>query len=531
MTKNITNIQSESKNIYFIDLFCGAGGVSMGIKMARNKKGKRMAKIIACVNHDANAIKSHQANHPNVLHYTEDIRTLDLSDIVKQVELIRKNDPLAEIHLWASLECTNFSKAKGGLPRDADSRTLANHLFRYIEAIHPNHIWIENVREFMSWGPLDDKGKPVSRKQGRDYIRWVNKVCTYGYQFDSKLLCCADYGDYTIRTRYFAQFSKDEIKWPAKTHSRKPKNKGLFRSLKEWKPVREVLDLEDHGKSIFERKKPLVENSLKRIYAGLIKFVGEGNEDFLMSYYSGNPFSKVHTLDKPSPSLTTKPHEALVKPVFIAASYGGGIEQRVHDLNKPSPTVTAQQRLQTVLIQYNGGRAENNVHDVEKPSITLTTKDRLAITQFIPMQYGQGGNTASIDQPAWTITTTPKHALASAYLMNPQFSSKGSSLDDPCFTLIAKMDKRPPYLVNTETGQGQIIIYPDDNETMIKIKLFMAEYGIADIKIRMLNINELKRITGLPNDYILFGTKADQKKYIGNAVPTAVVKALIESYN
>lgn len=534
MTVISSDLKVAKRTAYFIDLFCGAGGVSTGISMAKRADGSRPAKVIACVNHDQKAILSHGANHPKVKHFTEDIRTLNIEPIIDLVERVRTTDPWAEIHLWASLECTNFSKAKGGLPRDGDSRTLANHLFRYVEGINPDHIWIENVREFMAWGPLNENGKPLSRKNGRDYIRWVNKMKAIGgYKYDWKLLCCADYGDYTSRTRFFAQFSRTTIKWPQRTHSKKPKNKGMFPALKPWKAVREVLDLEDHGKSIFDRKKPLVENTLKRIYAGLVKFVGNGEEDFLMQYYSGRPEGKVHSLDRSCPTVTTIPGETIVKPVFIAAAYGGATEQRVHDISNPSPTITVQQRLQAVLVQYNGGAEGNNIHSVDKPAITLTTKDRLGIVQFMPMQYGQDGNVASVDEPAWSVTTTPKHVLATSYLVNPQYQSKGRSINDPCFTLIARMDKMPPYLATTEDAEalGYILIYPDDSETMVKIKKFMAAYGIADIKMRMLNVGELKRITGLPTGYVLYGTKGEQKKFIGNAVPTYVVKAMIEAYN
>lgn len=106
--------------------------------------------------------------------------------------------------MWASLECTNFSKAKGGQPRDADSRTLAEHLFRYIEAITPDYIQIENVEEFMSWGEVDENGKPVSMDKGKSYTRWVRKVKSYGYRFDHRILNSADYGAYTSRKRFLA---------------------------------------------------------------------------------------------------------------------------------------------------------------------------------------------------------------------------------------------------------------------------------------------------------------------------------------
>ncbi len=122
------------KQLLYIDLFCGAGGTSTGVERA-TLKGKKCAEVIACVNHDKNAIASHAANHPHALHFTEDIRTLDLTQLVEHTNNKRAANPDALVVLWASLECTNFSKAKGGMPRDADSRTLAEHLFRYIEAL------------------------------------------------------------------------------------------------------------------------------------------------------------------------------------------------------------------------------------------------------------------------------------------------------------------------------------------------------------------------------------------------------------
>ena len=145
----------ENIKLLYIDLFCGAGGTSTGVEKA-TLFGNKCAKVIACVNHDANAIASHAANHPDAVHYTEDIRTLELSPMVQHLEKMKLKYPDAYVVLWASLECTNFSKAKGGMPRDADSRTLAEHLFRYIEAIEPDYIQIENVEEFMCWGDMDE---------------------------------------------------------------------------------------------------------------------------------------------------------------------------------------------------------------------------------------------------------------------------------------------------------------------------------------------------------------------------------------
>lgn len=222
--------------LLYIDLFCGAGGTSTGVEQAR-VRDEKCAKVIACVNHDANAIASHAANHPDALHFTEDIRTLELSPLAEHVSRMRARYPEAFVVLWASLECTNFSKAKGGQPRDTDSRTLAEHLFRYIEALTPDYIQIENVEEFMSWGDLDENGRPISKDAGRCYRQWVTKVCGYGYRFDHRILNAADYGAYTSRRRFFGQFAKGElpIVWPKQTHSKTGAAK-LSNSLQRWRP-------------------------------------------------------------------------------------------------------------------------------------------------------------------------------------------------------------------------------------------------------------------------------------------------------
>ena len=118
---------------------------------------------------------------------------------------------------------------------------------------------------------------------------------------------------------------------------------------------------------------------------------------------------------------------------------------------------------------------------------------------------------------------------AEQYLMNPQYQSDGGSIDNPCFTLIARMDKMPPYLISTEQGELAIAITKDDTLMTRKIKEFMAMYGIIDIKMRMLNIQELKRIMGFPEDYTLIGTQAEQKKFIGNAVEVNMSRVLCEA--
>ena len=507
--------------LLYIDLFCGAGGTTTGVEQAE-LNGQACAKVIACVNHDVNAIASHQANHPDTLHFTEDIRTLDLTELTIHLNRMRVKYPNALVVLWASLECTNFSKAKGGRPRDADSRTLAEHLFRYIEQLDPDYIQIENVEEFMSWGDMDEEGHPISRLKGRSYVRWCNRIMSYGYRYDWRLLNAADFGAYTSRKRFFGQFARTglPIAFPVPTYSKEGDN-GMFHIYKKWKPVREVLDMNDAGQSIFDRKKPLCEKTLKRIYAGLIKFVAGGKETFLVKYNSMNQTGKyaVPGIDEPC-------QKGLANVSFMSKAFSGDPYSKNQSIDIPAGTVTTKDHHFFVTAYYgNGGN-----HSVESPCPTLTTKDRLGLvsSRFLANEYSAGGQLSSIDAPCPAVLTTPKQKVVDCFLMNPQFNSAGGDINKPCFTLIARMDKMPPYLISTEKGLG-IRIFEKDSEMTCKIKEFMAMYGIIDIKMRMLNINELKRIMGFPDNYILVGTQAEQKKYIGNAVEVNMSRVLCES--
>lgn len=519
--------------LIYIDLFCGAGGTSTGVEHARHN-GEKCAKVVACVNHDANAIASHAANHPDAIHFTEDIRTLDIAPLAAHLDKCSKQYPEAKVVLWASLECTNFSKAKGGLPRDADSRTLAEHLFRYIEAIKPDYIQIENVEEFMAWGDLDENGKPVSRDRGSSYIQWANHIIDYGYHYDWRILNAADFGAYTSRKRFFGLFAKAglPIAFPVATHARNGDSSSLFRGhYKRWKAVRDVLDLDDEGESIFTRKKPLVEKTLERIYAGLIKFVAGGKEAFLVKWNSVNGKTGRYVapgIDEPCPTVATQNRLGMAKVHFLSKQFGGDPAGKNISVEEPAGAITCRDHHAFVSAYYGNGFNSS----IEDLSPTLTTTDRLGIvtTQFYQNEYGAGGQLSSLDQPNPAMMTIPKQKLVSVkqYLMNPQYASAGGSVETPCFTLIARMDKMPPYLISTDEGVA-IEVYESDSPMTAKIKEFMALYGIADIRMRMLRIGELKRIMGFPDDYVLIGTQAEQKKYIGNAVEVNMARVLCEA--
>lgn len=529
-----------SHKLLYIDLFCGAGGTSTGVERAL-LNGKKCAKVIACVNHDPNAIASHAANHPNALHFTEDIRTLDLLPLVNHVINERNKYRSSKVVLWASLECTNFSKAKGGQPRDADSRTLAEHLFRYIDALQPDYIYIENVEEFMCWGDLDENGKPISRDEGRLYLKWVSNVEKRGYKFDHRLLNAADYGARTSRTRFFGIFSRLDLPvvWPEPTHCKGGRAADMFHTaLKPWEPVRDVLELDNEGQSIFTRKKPLKERTLERIYAGLIKFVAGGKDAFIVKY---NSFSKngkyvAPGVDDPCPVVATQNSLGVAKVQFLSKQFSGEPESKNVSIDEPSGAITCKDHHALVgasfIADYNYA---DTARPIDAPAPTILTHDKLALvtSRFFANEYSGGGQLASIDNPSPAVTTVPKMKLVSVessqFLMNPSYRSKGGSIDAPSFTIVARMDKTPPYLITTKQGDMAVVIYKTDTDAMVRIKEFMAIYGIVDIKMRMLNVPELKRIMGFGTDYTLVGTQTEQKKFIGNAVECHMSQALCEA--
>ena len=404
----------------------------------------------------------------------------------------------------------------------------------------------------MCWGELDEHGKPVSKHKGTSYLRWVRNVCRYGYDFDWRILNAADFGAYTSRKRFFGQFALHglPIVFPLQTHAKETVSfgkekttEGVYRPnpdwselfpgyYKPWKAVRDVLDLQDDGTSIFGKKKPLCERTLERIYAGLVKFVAGGkkqHEAWILKYNSMNKnhYHVAPSIDEPCPTVTVQNRLGLVKCNFLSKQFGGSPEGKNIPVDGPAGAITTRDHHAFITAYYGNGFN----HSIEEPAPTITTSDRFGIVKsvFMANEYSGGGQISDLEAPCPAVLTTPKQKIVSAqYLMNPQYQSEGGSIDSPCFTLIARMDKMPPYLISTEKGLG-IAIYEDDSPMTKKVKEFMAMYGIVDIKMRMLKISELKKIMGFPEDYVLIGTQAEQKKFIGNAVEVNMSRVLCEA--
>lgn len=476
-----------------VDLFCGFGGTTTGFVDAEID-GNRIAKVIACVNHDPKAIKSHWLNHPDVKHYEEDIRTLDLTHLKSTVNHWKAIYPNAVLILWASLECTNFSKAKGGQPRDADSRTLAEHLFRYQDALNPEYIKIENVVEFMSWGPLDENGKPLSRKNGQDWMRWRNEMCSYGYYDEWKELNSADFGAYTSRNRLFGCFAKEgyPIIWPEATHSKKGTNTfDMFGGLRKWMPVKDVLDFSDEGESIFNRKKPLSDKTLERIYAGLIKYVAKGDTSFISKYYSGKPSGKNISVEGPAGTVTTVDSQALVNTSFITQRNTGEPESKLVDINGPARTLTAtggnQDLVQPFLLQtYAANSKGHNTFPVDKPARTVTTRDSTQmVLPICLLKYNSTDKTGthyppSLENPSPVVVAQNRLGLISGQFLQHYYGNGYvSGTDVPCPTLTTKerVGLVAPEFVkssqNQSTDEPAGTVMPTDKHTLVQCESFI----------------------------------------------------------
>lgn len=348
-----------------IDCFAGGGGASVGIEMALGRQ------VDIAVNHDPQAIIMHKTNHPNTLHLTEDIFKVDLKKYVgnKHVSL-----------MWASPDCTSHSKAKGGQPREKGLRILPWAVYKHAKEILPNVIIMENVEEIQQWGPLDEKGFPVKEKKGEEYRRFIEKVKSLGYEFDSREMVAADYGAPTTRKRWYAIFRRDgkEIVWPEPTHS-----KNGINGMKPWKQCGDYIDWSDLGKSIFDRKKPLADATMRRIANGYVKYV----------------------------------------------------------VNNPHPYIVRNKEAVAFLIQYHGEqRAWDSRGQLLTESIkTIDTSNRYGLVTAFITKFYKSGIGQGCDEPLRTITTSPGHfGLISAFLIKYYSGVTGQAIDRPLDTITTK---------------------------------------------------------------------------------------------
>ncbi|MCS6101393.1 DNA cytosine methyltransferase [Shewanella baltica] len=352
-----------------VDNFAGGGGASTGIEMAIGRQ------VDIAINHDPDAIAMHKTNHPLTMHYCESVWDIDPIKVCagRPVGLA-----------WFSPDCKHFSKAAGGKPLEKKIRGLAWVAMRWAALVKPRIIMLENVEEFVTWGPVID-GRPCQKRKGQTFNSFVRQLRQHGYKVEWRELIASDYGCPTIRKRFFLVARNDgkAISFPTPTHGNPKKQPANGKTLKPWKTAADIIDWSIPCKSIFNRDKPLAEKTMQRIAKGIQKFVIDANEPFIA------------------------PAEAMIVP-FIT-EFANASSQR----NMP-----ADEPLRTICAQVKGGhfglvtshmikmRGTNIGFPTDEPVHTITAGGNHIgeVRTFLMKYYGQGIG-QDINQPLHTIRT------------------------------------------------------------------------------------------------------------------------------
>lgn len=495
-----------------VDNFAGGGGASTGIEMAIGRS------VDIAINHDENAVAMHTTNHPGTLHYCESV-----FDVNPPVVTAGMPVGLA----WFSPDCRHFSKAKGGTPVEKAIRGLAWIVVRWALTVRPRVMMLENVEEFRTWGPLlAAEMRPDPERVGETFNAFVSMLsdgtsadhpalaecCEFlniepgsnqakklvaglGYAVEHRELRACDYGAPTIRKRFFMVMRCDgkPVVWPEQTHG-DPKTAAVKSgTLKPWRTASECIDWSIPCPSIFDRKKPLAANTMRRIARGIERFVVNSATPFIVKCnhtttrgtydcFRGQPLDEpVQTITKKHGFALAVPHltkfrtgatgqevtepvptvtagtskrpggnghalgivEAAISP-FIARQFGGSIG---HCADKPSATVTAggggkSQLVMPTLIQTGYGERPGQlprVPGLDKPLGTVVAggaKHALVAANLVKHFGGNyTGAGIGLDEPAHTVTTTDHHALVTASLMVNNTGHPGGVVDAPSHTI------------------------------------------------------------------------------------------------
>lgn len=390
------------------DLFCGAGGASLGFKKAAKKLG--LEYDLKAVNHWEAAVKVHAANFPDAQHVNSSIETVDPRELFpgRRVNL-----------LIAAPECTDHSVAKGGRPVKDQKRASAWHILRWVELLYIDDLLIENVPEFVKWGPCSARGEKIKRLAGTFFETFVNGLRAAGYKVEWRILCAADYGDATTRRRLFIIARRRKaIVWPVPSHAEHPTGR-----QKPWVPALKIIDWSKPGVSIFRRHEyglpPLKKTTIDRILEGIRRYGPREIYPFLVKYFKTN---KVSSIKSPLGTVTAGgKHYALCEPMVLP--HRQFKHHGVDSIHRPMRTVTANGRdiaLAQPIIVTPGGPSIK-ARTVRKPLPTVTCRDRMAVATPLIVQTDHGGSNGKCvrpaTEPAYTITSTGQLAVAYPWIL------------------------------------------------------------------------------------------------------------------
>ncbi|WP_417203736.1 DNA cytosine methyltransferase [Acetoanaerobium sticklandii] len=451
-----------------IDNFAGGGGASTGIEAALGRY------IDIAINHDPDAILMHKTNHPNTKYYCESVWDVDPLEVTQgnSVDLA-----------WFSPDCKHFSKAKGGKPVDRNIRGLAWIAVKWAKLVKPKIIMLENVEEFKTWGPIKD-GYPDPKRKGETFELFIKALEKQGYEIDFRELRACDYGAPTTRKRFFmiARCDGQPIVWPKPTHSDPEQIEARMGLLNPWRTAAECIDWSILCPSIFDRKKPLAENTLRRIAKGFQKFIINNPTPFVVRI-GQTGFAKdglQYELDTPLTTITTKAEHCLITP-YIATYY----------------TETSE----------DGVRGQK----LNEPIATIPTNNRFGLVTAFIARHFKSSVGHEIDMPLATITTIDKSNLVMAFLLKYYGADIGQRLTEPLHTITSK------------DRFGLVTIQGED-------------YKIVDIGMRMLQPHELFKAQGFPDSYIIDRDytgktypKTKQVARVGNSVCPQLAEALVRA--
>lgn len=528
-----------------VDLFAGGGGASVGIERALGRSPD------VAINHDREAISMHKANHPDTEHYIEDVWRADPRKVCggRRVGL-----------MWLSPDCKHFSKAKGGKPKSKKIRSLAWIAVYWVKRLGrqkaPRVIVLENVEEFQKWGPLLADGTPCPARMGTTFRRFVRQLENLGYQVEYRELVAADFGAPTSRKRLFliARCDGKPIVWPQPTH-------GPGRAL-PWRTAAECIDFDRPCPSIFERRKPLAENTQRRIARGIEKFVKV--DPFIVPVtHAGD--ARVHGIDEPLRTVTGahRGELALIEPraAFLTAidnkSSGAG---PVYDPRDPLKTVTLENRF-AIAVPFlkprygedpdpkrNGGLGQDpRCRSVDRPMPTVVPTSNggdLVLSFLAKHNAGHEATGQRLEQPLATVCGRDQKALVTSNLIKLRGTCRdGQRVTSPMPTVSAQgnhLFEVRAFLMKYHRDGGQLAglkkpmptVLANDSLALVEVK--GEPHVIVDIGMRMLQPRELFRSHDFPDDYQIDRgadgepmTKEAQVRMCGNSVPPPMAEAIL----
>ncbi len=522
-----------------IDSFAGGGGASLGIELALGRSPD------VAINHDEEAIALHAANHPGSKHYREDVWKVDPLEATggKPVGL-----------MWLSPDCKHFSKAKGGKPVSKRVRGLAWVAVRWAAAVKPRVIVLENVEEFQTWGPVSrETNKPCPDRKGKHFRAFTSKLRKLGYDVQWRELRACDFGAPTIRKRLFmiARCDGQPIVWPQPTHGK--------HAASPWRTAAECIEWSLPCPSIFTRAKPLADNTLKRIAAGLRRYVVESPRPFIVQVQNASAGDTPIGLERPLRTVTAYPKGggfALVSPFVAPLTHHGS--DRGQPMGAPLCTVTGAHRGEQALIasvlvprygERDGQEPRARTVDAPMPTVVPTQNGASLVTAFMAKHYTERSpsdvNAASLFDPVPTVTSVDHSALVTAHVMKMRGENIGHGADEPLHTIsaggthFAEVRAFLTAFYGNERDGGSLFdpvrtVTSKDRFGLVTVE--GHDYAIADIGMRMLAPRELYRAQGFPDTYridIEFNgkpmTKTAQVRMCGNSVCPPVAAAIVRA--